>query len=117
VSGWRQHPLLKRLPLLLMVAGAVWLLPTLQPRDVTLALDFPRHVAGLTGYEVVVRDLDGHALRTSLRQGRATAFEEKLSLPRGTYVVQVTFRQGEQAQRVELPLVVGDAERVDLTVP
>ena len=117
MSGWRQHPLLRRLPLLLMVAGAVFLLPTLQSRDVTLTLDFPAHAAALTSYEVVVRDLDGHALRTSVRQGAATTFEQKLSLPRGTYVVQVTFHQAGLAQRVELPLEIGDAERVALAVP
>jgi hypothetical protein len=123
---WRSHPLLKRLPLLLLVALGFWLWKGTQApeRELVWYLEGPGW-SDIRAVELQVKDADGALLKRvshQFKEGPPDSLTLKMELPSGRYEVWV-FARGESGPsrppRVE-HLTLGDEDlRVDrgLRVP
>ncbi|MFY0522779.1 hypothetical protein ACN28I_06125 [Archangium gephyra] len=98
--NWRKHPLLKRLPLLLLVGLGLWLWkgsnPSVAEREVVWRLEGPGW-SEIRALEFQVKTADGELVKRETRSFQAGP-PDRLSmmteLPSGTYEVWV-FARGE----------------------
>jgi hypothetical protein len=113
---WRKHPLLKRLPLLVLVALGLWLWRGTQApeRELVWRLEGPGW-SDIRAIEFQVKDADGELLKRVSNQfqaGPPDSLTLKMELPSGKYEVWV-FARGESGPsrppRVER-LTLGDEE-------
>jgi hypothetical protein len=110
------HPLLKRLPLLLVAAiGLVYVLPQ-APRDVEVDYDFGSHGLAATHVDIELRDGRGVGLRrTELNLVPGTRrHTQRVRLARGRYHATLTFSSPSGTERVEQDLAVADEEVVEV---
>ncbi len=114
--SWRDHPLLKRLPLLVLVALGLWLWKTsgASERELVWRLEGPGW-SDIRAVEFQVKDADGELLMRESRffqGGPPGSISLKAELPSGTYEVWV-FARGEgeppRQPRVER-LTLGDED-------
>ena len=105
---WHQHPLVRRLPLLLVAIGGIWLFRT-RGAERELVWSLPKDVPGITQLEVQLRDADGDLVKREtlfVREGERDK-TEKVKLSPGTYEAQVfLMREGQPTVSVKRRVVV-----------
>jgi hypothetical protein len=100
---WQKHPLLRRLPLLLVVGMGLWLWQgsDVPERELVWRLEGPGW-RGLRGVELQVKDADGELLKREehfFRDAPPDAVTMKVELSAGTYQVWVFERREGGASR------------------
>ncbi|WP_257449968.1 hypothetical protein [Archangium lipolyticum] len=114
--NWRQHPLAKRLPILMLVAMGLWLWKgsDVPERELVWRLVGPGW-SEIRTVEFQVKNADGELVKRqvhSFQRGAPDSVTEKTALPSGVYEVWV-FARGESGPsrppRVER-LTVGDED-------
>lgn len=115
-AAWRKHPLLRRLPLLLVVGLFIWLWKdSSNERDLVWVLEGPGW-SDIRALEFQVKNAEGGTeKRESLTfpRGPSIVITEKVNLSPGTYEVWV-FVRGESGPSRRLPVVrltLGDEDR------
>jgi hypothetical protein len=111
---WRKHPLLRRLPLLLVVGLGLWLWQStdVPERELVWRLEGPGW-SEVRGVELQVKDAEGELLKREEHffQGAPPAsVSMKLELPAGTYQVWVFERREGGAPRPRMESVTLGAE-------
>ncbi len=124
--SWRQHPLLRRLPLLVLVALGLWLwqVTNVPDRELVWHLEGPGW-GEIRAVEFQIKDEGGELVRREERfftGAPPASLTVKTELPAGTYQVWV-FARGEQGPmrppRVEKLTLGGEETHVErgLRVP
>ncbi len=114
--SWRQHPLVRRLPLLVVAAiGLFFLLPQ-APREVELDYDFGTYGRGATRVEIEIRDARGVGVRRTERKlaPGTTREVQHLRLERGAYRVTLTFTSSAGSEKAERDFSVRDEEVIEV---
>jgi len=116
--SWRQHPLLKRLPLLLLLLIGL-LLWRSQGEERQLVYVLPPEREDIERVEVQLRDDKGELIKREawfFERGRApTEVVQKLKVREGTYQAEVFLMQDGEARRMKVPMnVSGEISSVRL---
>lgn len=113
---WRKHPLVRRLPLLLLAALFIWLWRgSSDERELVWVLEGPGW-SDIRGLEFQVKNPEGGLEKRetlTFPRGPSIVITEKVNLPSGTYEVWV-FVRGESGPSRRLPVVrltLGDEDR------
>lgn len=111
---WFKHPLVRRLPLLLVAAVGIWLFQS-RGSERTLIWQLPRDRAQITQLEVQLWDAEGTLLKREtffFESGAPAEVPQKVTLPEGTYQAQIFIgRSGAPTRGIERALKV-DAETI-----
>lgn len=119
---WRQHPLVRRLPFLLLLAFGAWLWQSSEAdtRSIQLVLE-GEGWRDVTALEVQVAGADGDLLKREERffgpGGAPPVVHLEAKLPPGEYRARLFVRTGqaEAPTPLPLPLSVGESEHVTAT--
>jgi hypothetical protein len=114
--NWRQHPLLKRLPILLLVAMGLWLWKgSSDERELVWVLEGPGW-SDIRAMDFQVKNEAGELVKReahSFPRGPPIVITEKVNLPSGRYEVWV-FVRGDTGVSKRLPverLTLGDEDK------
>ncbi|HZH02289.1 MAG TPA: hypothetical protein VEY30_00815 [Myxococcaceae bacterium] len=121
----RHHPLLRRLPLLVVAGVGVWLLrsgPGARPRELVWRL--PRDAQALRSVDIQILDPAGALLKRevfSFQQPPAVDLRQTVNLPEGRYTARVFVEAGpgeSRTRHAERPLELrGDVTPTVLDLP
>lgn len=114
--SWRKHPLLKRLPLLVLAGLFIWLWKgSSDERELVWVLEGPGW-SDIRSMDFQVNNAAGELVERETHtfpRGPSIVITEKLNLPSGTYEVWV-FVRGESGPSRRLPVervTLGDEDR------
>lgn len=93
MASWRDHPLLRRLPFLLIAAGGIWLFaPGGESDPKLLRWRLPAERADWKSLEIELVDPEGHLLKREQFQFHAPPgpeLEQKIAAPSGHYTAKI----------------------------
>ena len=116
-----RHPLLRRLPLLLVAVIGIWLWKTSVGSERELIWQVPASVGAVERVEIQLRDPEGELVKREawfLEGKRPGELTQKLKLPSGEYQAQIFVTRAGKTRSVQMPVTVdGDIVIVQVRPP